>query len=142
MPKFKQGALCVLIAAAFAGTAVAAPCNGPTGSAPTIVPDAPLTLTMALMQIRHASPDVRRAALETRASAAEADQAGRRLNPSIGLEIENFSGTGPLNGFDQTETTLAIEQTFQLGGKRAKRERAARARAALSDAECRTCRRR
>ena len=137
MPKFKQGALCVLIAAAFAGTAVAAPCNGPTGSAPTIVPDAPLTLTMALMQIRHASPDVRRAALETRASAAEADQAGRRLNPSIGLEIENFSGTGPLNGFDQTETTLAIEQTFQLGGKRAKRERAARARAALADAECR-----
>ena len=73
MPKFKQGALCVLIAAAFAGTAVAAPCNGPTGSAPTIVPDAPLTLTMALMQIRHASPDVRRAALETRASAAEAE---------------------------------------------------------------------
>ncbi|MBB37184.1 MAG: transporter, partial [Hirschia sp.] len=137
MPKFKQGALCVLIAAAFAGTAVAAPCNGPTGSAPTIVPDAPLTLTMALMQIRHASPDVRRAALETRASAAEADQAGRRLNPSIGLEIENFSGTGPLSGFDQTETTLAIAQTFQLGGKRAKREQAARARAALADAECR-----
>lgn len=137
MSKFKQGALCVLIASAFTGTAIAGPCNGPTGSAPTIVPDTPLTLTMALVQIRHASPEVRRAALETRADAAEADQVGRRLNPSIGLEIENFSGSGPLSGFDQTETTLTIEQTFQLGGKRAKRERAARARAALADAECR-----
>ena len=58
MPKFRQGALCVLIAAAFAGTAVAAPCNGPTGSAPAIVPDAPLTLDMALTQIRYASPDL------------------------------------------------------------------------------------
>ena len=46
----------------------------------------------------------------------------------------NFSGSGPLSGFDQTETTLAFEQTFQLGGKRGKRERAARARAALADA--------
>ena len=137
MPKFRQGALCVLIAAAFAGTAVAAPCNGPTGSAPAIVPDAPLTLDMALTQIRYASPDIRRAALEARASIADADQAGRRLNPSIGLEVENFSGSGPVSGFDQTETTLAIEQTFQLGGKRGKRERAARARASLADAQCR-----
>lgn len=137
MSKFRKGALCVLIAGTFAGVAIAAPCNGPTGSAPAIVQDAPLTLTTVLAQIRHASPDVRRAALETRASAADADQAGRRLNPSIGLEIENFTGSGPLSGFDQSETTLAIEQTFQLGGKRAKRERAARARAALADAECR-----
>lgn len=137
MLKFRQGALCVLIAGAFSGTAIAGPCNGSPGSAPAIVPNAPLTLEMALTQIRHASPDVRRAALETRASTAEADQAGRRLNPSIGLEVENFSGSGPLSGFDQTETTLSIGQTFELGGKRAKRERAARARAALADAECR-----
>ncbi len=136
MPKFRKGALCVLIAAAFAGTAVAAPCNGPTGSAPAIVPDAPLTLTMALTQIRRASPEVRRAALETRASHADADQVGRRMNPSIGLEVENFSGSGALTGFSQSETTLTIEQTFQLGGKREKRESAARARAALAGAEC------
>lgn len=137
MPNFRQGALCVLIAVAFAGTAVAAPCNGPTGSAPVIAADAPLTLDMALAQVRYASPDVRRAALEARASVADADQAGRRVNPSVGLEVENFSGSGPLSGFDQTETTLSIEQTFQLGGKRGKRERAARARAALADAQCR-----
>lgn len=137
MRKFRQGALCVLIATTFAGTAIAAPCNGQTGSAPAIVPDAPLTLDMALTQIRHASPDVRRAALETRASDADADQAGRRLNPTIGLEVENFSGSGPLGGFDQTETTLTVAQTFQLGGKRSKRERAARARVALADAQCR-----
>jgi len=136
MLKFKQGAFCVLIAAAFSGEAIASPCDGTPVSMPAIVPDTPLTLNMTLMQIRHASPNVRRAALETHASMADADQAGRRLNPSIGLEIENFTGSGALSGFDQTETTLAVEQTFQLGGKRDKRERAARARAALADAQC------
>ena len=83
MSKFRQGAVCILIATAFAGGAIAAP-----------------------------------------------------LNPSIGLEVENFSGSGPLAGFDQSETTLSIEQTFQLGGKRTKRRQAAQANATLGAAEC------
>jgi len=96
----------------------------------------PLTLDMALRQVRNAAPEVQRAALETRARQADADQAGRRLNPSVGLDIENFAGSGPLSGFDQTETTLSFEQTFQLGGKRETREQAARAQALLGEAEC------
>ncbi|MBL4596772.1 MAG: TolC family protein [Robiginitomaculum sp.] len=136
MSKFKQGALCVLIATAFSGAAIAAPCDGPTGRAPVTQPGAPLTLDLALAQVRYAAPDVRRAALEIRARSADADQAGRRLNPSIGLEVENFSGSGALNGFNQAETTLTFAQTFQLGGKRTKRERAARANAVLAAAEC------
>lgn len=137
MLKFRQGAMSVLIAAAIPGAAIAAPCNGPTGSPPPIVADVPLTLDLALAQVRHAAPEIRRAALETRARRAEVDQAGRRLNPSIGFEVENFSGSGPLSGFDQTETTLSFAQTFQLGGKRTKRQRAAQALAALGGAECR-----
>lgn len=137
MLKFRQGAISVLIAAALPGAAIAVPCNGPLGSPPPIVADVPLTLDLALAQVRHAAPEIRRAALETRARRAEADQAGRRLNPSIGIEVENFSGSGPLSGFDQTETTLSFAQTFQLGGKRQKRQRAAQALAVLGDAECR-----
>tara|TARA_R100000935_G_C2837521_1_gene168994 strand:- start:2634 stop:3926 length:1293 start_codon:yes stop_codon:yes gene_type:complete len=136
MSKFSQGALCILIAAAFAGGAIAAPCSGPQADAQPITPDTKLTLDIVLEQVRGASPSVRRAALETRARKADAAQAGRRLNPSIGLEVENFSGSGPLAGFDQSETTLSIEQTFQLGGKRTKRQQAAQANAALGAAEC------
>lgn len=136
MSKFRQGALCILIATSFAGGAIAAPCSGPQADAQPITPGMPLTLDIVLEQVRSTSPDVRRAALETRARKADAVQAGRALNPSIGLEVENFSGSGPLRGFDQSETTLSIEQTFELGGKRAKRQQAAHANAALGAAEC------
>ena len=42
-------------------------------------------------------------------------------NPDIGSEIENFAGSGDRNSFDQTETTLALSQLIELGGKRMKR---------------------
>ena len=135
MRKFGQGALCVLIATALGSPAIAAPCAG-AKDAPPLTQGMPLTLDMALRQVRNAAPEVQRAALETRARQADADQAGRRLNPSIGLDIENFAGSGPLRGFDQTETTLSFEQTFQLGGKRETRVQAARAQALLGEAEC------
>ncbi|MAN45741.1 MAG: transporter [Hyphomonas sp.] len=136
MSKFKRGALCALLATAFAGGAIAAPCSASLKNTQAIAPGTALTLELALRQVREASPAIRRAGLETRAREADATQAGRALNPSIGLEVENFSGSGPLTGFNQSETTLSVEQTFQLGGKRAKRERAARAYAALGAAEC------
>ena len=135
MSTFRRGALCVLIAATFSGAAIAAPCDGPSISPPPLA-GVPLTLESALAHVRAASPDVRRAALETQARFADADQAGRWLNPSIGLEAENFSGSGPFSDYDQIETTFTLEQTFQLGGKRAKRETAARANASLGAATC------
>ena len=136
MSKFRQGALCTLIATAFAGGAIAAPCSGPQADAQPIPPGTPLTLDIVLEQVREASPDVRQAALETLAREADALQAGRALNPSISLNVENFSGSGFRSGFDQAETTLSVEQTFQLGGKREKRMRAAQAIASLGSAEC------
>jgi len=140
MSKFKLGALCVLMASASTGVAIAAPCEGLTSSVPAILPGmltgTPVDLNAVIAQVRGAAPEVRQAALEIRAAQADADQAGRRLNPSIGLEVENFFGSGALTGFDQTETTFSIEQTFQLGGKRNKYERAGRAKAVLRSAEC------
>jgi cobalt-zinc-cadmium efflux system outer membrane protein len=131
-----KGTLAALALTAIAAGAEATPCDGYTDGASTISPGEPLTLSTALAEIRRVSPSVRAAALEARALDAEADQAGRRLNPSLSLELENFSGSGPLSGFDQTETTFALEQTFRLGGKRSLSERAARARQAAASAEC------
>tara|TARA_B100000949_G_scaffold21351_1_gene16388 strand:+ start:226 stop:603 length:378 start_codon:yes stop_codon:yes gene_type:complete len=79
-------------------------------------PSRPLTLEQAVMRAGQSSPEVRQAALESRAAMADADQAGRPVNPAISLETENFAGTGALNGFSAFETTLRIEQTFRLGG--------------------------
>ena len=136
MSKLQRGAICVLIAAAFSGGAVAAPCGEPSLSASAIVPGAPITLRAVMDEIAYAAPQVRRAALETKARQAEVNQAGRRLNPVVGVELENFAGSGPLSGFGETETTFSFEQTFELGNKRSLRREAANANAALASAEC------
>lgn len=136
MPLYLRGALSALAFSAIAANASASPCETGLERPSALVPGEPLTLIAAIAEIRSASPAARAAGLEARALSAEADQAGRRLNPSLALELENFSGSGPLSGFDQTESTFAIEQTFRLGEKRQRSERAARARQALASAEC------
>lgn len=136
MSKFIKGGMAALALSAFVAGADASPCSSRSNIPSQIGPGEPLTLSIALAEIRRLSPTVRAAGLEARALSAEADQAGRWLNPSLSFELENFSGSGPLSGFDQTESTFAIEQTFRLGGKRALSERAARARQALASAEC------
>jgi len=136
MSKFRQGAIGVLIASAFSGGAIAAPCGEPVQTRTPIVQGAPITLAAVFAQISHASPDIRRTALEIKARDAEIYQASRRPNPVIGLEVENFAGSGPLSGFNQSETTLSFEQVFELGKKRQKRRESASANLAVSQAEC------
>ena len=131
-----RGAFAALALVASASGANAAPCDGRISGASEIAPGQPLSLDAVLNEVRRVSPAVRAAGLEARALGAEADQAGRRLNPNLSIELENFSGGGALSGFDQTETTFALEQTFRLGGKRVLGERAARARQALASAQC------
>ncbi len=56
-----------------------------------------------------------------------ARQAATRLNPTLGVDIENFSGSGPFRGTGLTETTARVEQTVEFGGKRLARAAAGRA---------------
>ncbi|MCR9224376.1 MAG: TolC family protein, partial [Hyphomonas sp.] len=131
-----KGSIAALALSAISIGANASPCDGELSAPSQITAGEPLTLRAVLTEVRQVSPAVRAAGLETHALNAEADQASRWLNPSLSVELENFSGSGALSGFDQTETTFAIEQTFRLGGKRSLTERAARARQALASAEC------
>lgn len=48
-------------------------------------------------------------------------QAGQWANPRLGLTVEDFAGSGTRQGIDHGETTLRLEQEFELGGKRAAR---------------------
>ena len=132
-----KGASAALMLAAIATGVNASPCDNTFSTQSSgIETGKPLTLDGAISEVRRVSPEIRLAGLETRALAAEADQAGRRLNPSVILDLENFSGSGALSGYSESETTLAIEQTCRLGGKRMLAQRAARARQALASAEC------
>lgn len=88
---------------------------------------APLTLTEALRRAEASSPQIEAAEAEVRAAEGRARQAGLGPNPSLSLEVENALGSGPYSGMDNAETTLAVEQTLELGGKRRARVAAARA---------------
>ena len=62
---------------------------------------------------------------EARAAVSRAEglalQASAFPNPTIGIDRENFSGTGPYSGSGVAETTATLGQTLELGGKRAAR---------------------
>lgn len=87
----------------------------------------PVTLADALAQGNTASPRIEQARAQLAAAEGRARQAGVSPNPEIGLEVENFVGTGPFRGLRANETTLALSQRFELGGKRGARVAVARA---------------
>lgn len=59
------------------------------------------------------------------AARGQARQADTRPNPTLRTEVENFAGRQPFDRFDQAETTVSVEQAFELGGKRSARTAAA-----------------
>ncbi len=136
MNPLSRGMFVALALPCLAGQAIADGCGPSSTQFENPGRSSPLTLEMAVRRAGLASPEVLEAALEARAASADADQAGRWLNPSVSIETENFAGAGPLKGFNSSESTLTIEQTVQLGGKRRLSERAARAQAALANATC------
>ncbi len=79
----------------------------------------------AALSLLH-NPDLAVVAWEIRAREAETLQAGLRPNPELGLEVENFGGSGGASGFDGAETTLSLSQLLERGGKRKHGREAAR----------------
>ncbi|KRB44482.1 TolC family protein [Phenylobacterium sp. Root700] len=80
-----------------------------------------------LRQAQTTSPRLAEARAEIARATGLAHQAGARPNPILGVEIENFSGSGPYKGSSLAETTASLEQTLELGGKRGARVEAGRA---------------
>lgn len=86
-----------------------------------------LSLSQALEEAAARSPTVVAAEAEVAAAEARVRQSGYRSNPELSLEVENFAGTGELRGLRSTETTVAVNQRLDLGGRRSARVDAARA---------------
>lgn len=99
---------------------------------PAAAPSDTLTLAEALTLALLRNPDLSAASWEVRVREAEAIQAGLAPNPELGLELENFGGSGGFRGTRGLETTLSLTQVLELGGKRGNRERLARLEGNLS----------
>lgn len=80
-----------------------------------------LTLPEALARAEAQAPALAEAKAAVDAARGRARQAGFMPNPEARLDVENFSGSGLYSGLDLAETTLAIGQTIEMGGKRESR---------------------
>lgn len=87
----------------------------------------PVTLAQSLDRARAGSPLITAAEAGVRAAEGRARQAGLPPNPEISVEAGNVAGSGPYAGFGAAETTVALQQRLELGGKRGSRLAVARA---------------
>lgn len=86
-----------------------------------VIPQSPspagtLALRDAMGAALIGSPELSRFGYDMRAAEVRVLQAGLWSNPELDLELENFAGSGDIDGTDQLELTLSIAQTFPLGG--------------------------
>jgi cobalt-zinc-cadmium efflux system outer membrane protein len=84
-----------------------------------------LTLQEVIVQVLLRNPELEAFSLEVRAREARAVQAGLTKNPILLLDVEDVFGTGGFGDVGQSQSTILLSQVIELGGKRAKRERAA-----------------
>ena len=88
-------------------------------------PEGELTLREALSLSLVNSPELAAFSWSVRASEARALQAGLLPNPELEGNVEEFGGSSEFSGFDNSESTIALSQLVELGGKRSKRLRVA-----------------
>ncbi len=84
-----------------------------------------ITRKQVVDRVLKENKDLAALAWQVKAGRAATIQAGLVANPELDVEVENFSGDDEMSSFDAAETTVAISQLVQLGGKRDKRSRVA-----------------
>lgn len=92
-----------------------------------------LSLGNALARALKFNPSLAAYAWQVRAREAAALQAGLLPNPELSIEAENVFGSGEFSGTDAAETTAALSQLIELGGKRSKRREVAALGTALTE---------
>ena len=86
-------------------------------AAPALAGPAPPFLVL-LRDAQSTSPRLAENEADVRRASGLAAQGGVRPNPVVGLEAEDFAGSGPYRGFDRSQFTLSASQALELGGKR------------------------
>jgi cobalt-zinc-cadmium efflux system outer membrane protein len=85
-----------------------------------------LTLSDALSRVATGDPAVAANAARLDAADAAITQADVRPRDVVGVDAEDFTGTGPYSPFERSQTTGWYERTWERGGKREARVGAAR----------------
>lgn len=93
---------------------------------PEIAAKQTLSLSQVLNKVLKGSPKLLSYTYGLREADARVVQAGLRPNPELSLIAENFSGDNEFTGNDSSETTIALSQEIELGGKRRYRKEVAR----------------
>ena len=106
--------------------------QGAKGKVDLSEPTGELSLRRALSLALAKSPELASFAWGVREAEAEQLQAALFPNPELETEFENFGGSGEFRGDRSLETTIALSQLIELGGKRAKRMKLAQADSRLA----------
>jgi len=88
-------------------------------------PKGDLSLRQALSLAIMKNPELAIFSWEVRAKEALTLQAGLLPNPEVGVETENFGGSGAFQRFNASESTIQLSQLIELAGKSSKRRRVA-----------------
>lgn len=94
-----------------------------------------LGLDEALSRVATSDPAVAAGAARLEAAGAALLQADVRPRDVVGVDFEDFAGTGPYSPLDQPQTTGWYERTWERGGKREARIGTARAEVAVVGAQ-------
>lgn len=84
-----------------------------------------LTLDQVMVLVLENNPELQGAAYAGRAMAARIKSARQTPAMSLGVDFENFAGSGDNKGSDSLESTLRLSTIFELGNKRGLREQVA-----------------
>lgn len=84
------------------------------------------TLSDAFSRVATGDPAIAVAAAQIEAANAAVRQAGVRPRDVVGIDVEDFAGTGPYSPLERSQTTAWYERTLERGGKREARIDAAR----------------
>lgn len=94
-----------------------------------------LTLPLCLEKVRTENRALKAAATRVEASRLRASRADVLPDPVLSAEMENWGGRGDSSGTRAMESTLALSQLVETGGKRQARQAEAAAEAVLAQAE-------
>ena len=89
--------------------------------------DPALTLPEAAERVLQHNPRLRSAQFARQAAATRTEDAAFNPQWTVGLEVEDILGTGPLSGFDASQTTLSLSRIVPSRDKRDARLAAAAA---------------
>jgi cobalt-zinc-cadmium efflux system outer membrane protein len=76
-----------------------------------------LTLSEATARVLDSNPQLQAADFDARAAAARIRQQSQSTPYTVGVDLENFAGSGDISGVDGLETTLSLGRVLEFGDK-------------------------